>query len=197
MTSGAGGAMGTGVGGGNIGGAGGVRPTAIVVSPSSIVLSTGTNEQLAATELFSDGSTYDVTTFATWTVDPVNVVRVSAGRVMAVGAGVAVVTASQGGLSGQAKVTVPNNMLAKIVLSPDPASAPVGGTVDFTATGVFSDGTMGNLNARVKWTVDDPMVAMLAANVATGVSVGTTTVHASIGTIGGSATLTIFDPRDR
>ncbi len=186
---------------GSVGGAPGVRPSTLVISPASSVLPSGSNEQLAAATVSSDGSSYDVTAFASWSVDPANVVQVSGGRVTAIGLGVATITATAGALSGQATVTVPQNTLTKITLSPDPASADVGGVVAFVATGTYSDGTMGNINSRVKWTIDDPTVAMLAANVATGIAPGTTTVHASIGPVTGprsaSATLTISEPRDR
>jgi hypothetical protein len=176
------------------GGLGGSSSFSIVVSPATSELPSGATEQLVATELFADGSSYDATAVATWTTDVPNVVRVAAGRVMASGPGTVNVIATLAGVSGQASVTVPNNMLLGIAITPNPATIAVQGTVDFTATGTFSDGTTGNLNARAKWSIDDPAIASLAANVARGVAVGTTKVHASIGAFTSDATLIVADP---
>jgi hypothetical protein len=192
--TGAGGASGIPREAGASGGLGGSLSYSIVVSPPMSELSSGATEQLSATEFFADGSSYDATAAAKWDVDVPNVVSVAAGHVMAIGPGTTHVIATMGAASGQATVTVPNNKLLSITISPNPATTVVQGTVAFTATGSYSDGTTGNLNTRVKWFIDDPSVASLAANVARGVAPGTTKVHANIGTLWTSeATLTVND----
>lgn len=81
--------------------------TSVTVSPSSVSLIAGQNQQLAATANFSNNSSSNVTNSATWNTSASSVATVSnTGLVTAVATGTATITASYGGQSGNATVTV-------------------------------------------------------------------------------------------
>src|SRR2546422_298562 len=78
--------------------------------------------------------------------------------------------------------------LSALQLSPNSSSIASGATQNFTATGTFSDGSTSDMTVSVQWSSSDSTVA------AVGVSAGTTTISATLGSITGSTTLTITAP---
>jgi hypothetical protein len=75
------------------------------VVPAAANLRVGATLQLKAIARFSDGSTQDVTSTATWGTSSSGVATASAaGLVSAVGAGSAVITATSGGISGTCNI---------------------------------------------------------------------------------------------
>jgi len=68
----------------------------------------------------------------------------------------------------------------------------VGKQQQFAATGTYSDGTHQDLTSTAMWTSSAPSVATISSGgLATGVSVGSTTVQATLATINGSTALTV------
>jgi Concanavalin A-like lectin/glucanases superfamily/Bacterial Ig-like domain (group 2) len=67
------------------------------------------------------------------------------------------------------------------------------GTVQFTATGTYSDSSTANLTTSVTWTSNTPAKATIGAHtgLATLVAAGSTTISAALGEISGSTTLTV------
>lgn len=81
--------------------------SSVTVSPSSVSLTVGQSQQLSATAFYSDNSSVNVTNQATWSSSATGVATVNnAGTVTAVATGTATITASFGGQSGNATVTV-------------------------------------------------------------------------------------------
>ena len=81
--------------------------SSVTVSPSSVSLIVGQTQQLSATANYSNNSSSDVTNQATWSSSATGVATVSsAGMVTAVAQGTATITASFGGQSGNATVSV-------------------------------------------------------------------------------------------
>jgi hypothetical protein len=75
----------------------------------------------------------------------------------------------------------PPAALVSVVVSPASPSVGVGLTLAFAATGTFDDGSTADLTASVSWLSVSPLVATIdAAGVASGVSVGSTAVTASM-----------------
>ncbi|WP_026840220.1 DUF3443 family protein [Citrifermentans bremense] len=111
------------------GGGGGAPPPApaptlssVTVTPANFSQDIGASTQFTATATFSNGSTQDVTSLATWTSSAPAVATVSdatgaKGTVTTVAAGSSLITASFGGLTGSTTVTaspagVPANVMA-------------------------------------------------------------------------------------
>ncbi|HEX6909570.1 MAG TPA: Ig-like domain-containing protein, partial [Longimicrobium sp.] len=91
------------------------------------------------------------------------------------------------------KFRIETGIAAQVVVTPDSASIPVGGTQQFTATVLDLHGNP--LAASVTWSSSDTGVATVdGTGLATGVSVGQATITATAQAASGSATLTVFNP---
>lgn len=172
--------------------------TSIAVTPATATIAVGATTQFSAQATYSDGSTVDVTTTATWTSSTPAVATINAsGATTAVAAGSTTVTAAMAGISGTATLTVaapppPPVTLISIALTPATAKIQVGATQQFTATATYSDGTTADASAKATWASATPAVATISASgLATAVTPGSTQVSATIGSISGSATVTV------
>jgi RHS repeat-associated protein len=117
---------------------------------------------------------------------------VSAGTVTGVSPGVATITATLGSFSASATVTV-NPLLQSITVAPATATVVIGAKQAFTATGNYSDGSTRNLTSSVTWTSSDTALASIdTTGIVTGLSAATATIRATLGSITGSATLTVL-----
>lgn len=82
--------------------------------------------------------------------------------------------------------------LNKITVAPSPASANVGGNVQFSATGNYSDGSISNITNSATWSSSNPSVAAVnASGFATALAPGVTTISSSLGTVSAGATFTV------
>jgi uncharacterized protein YjdB len=169
----------------------------IAVSPATVTIATGATQQFAATAMYSDNSTADVTTSATWVSSKPAVATISAagGLATALSSGTTTVTATLTGVSGTAAVTVPQPpppvTVTSIAVTPPTASIAVGATQQFVATATYSDGTTGNVTTTATWTSSKPTVATVASGLATSLAAGSATLTATLNGVHGTATLTV------
>jgi hypothetical protein len=109
------------------------------------------------------------------------------------------ITATDGNISNFANLTVTGSSvtLQSITVTPNPASVGIGGNIQFTATGHFSDGTTKDITTTSNWTSSDTEVATInaATGLATGVSLSdgaiTITATAAGTEVSGAALLTV------
>ena len=172
----------------------------IAVTPKSSLVVPASTEQLNATGTFTDGSTQILNQYVTWSETDTsgsNVATVSTtGIVTGNSAGTATVTAKSGSLSGSASLAVEGSPLTSIQVSSQTTSVPETIQLPFTAIGVFQDSNQLDLTSVVTWTSSAPAVATISNvpnsdGVATGVSMGTTTIGASFQGQSDSANLTV------
>jgi hypothetical protein len=82
--------------------------------------------------------------------------------------------------------------LTSIAVTPVNPTNLVGATQQFTATGTYSDGSKQNLTSQAAWTSSKIAVATIGiSGLATGVSVGSTSISAILGGVTGSTLLTV------
>lgn len=151
----------------------------IELTPASVQVPRGIEQQVVATGTFSDGSQFDISGTAQWSSADDNVATVAGGAVKGVNAGSTRVTASLQGLSASAVVQVTNAVLTRIELSPPSVSLPKGLVQTFTATGIFSDQTSLDVTAQVQWTYDSTILSF-SNNVARGIREGLSGVTAGL-----------------
>ena len=172
----------------------------ITVSPNPSSVPVGESEQLAAVGTFSDGTVQDLTQSVSWSSSPSGMAAVNpVGLVNGIAAGKTTVVATSGSIQGAAVLSVGSAVLTSITVAPGSASVAQGNTQQFTATGNYSDSTTQDLTGAVTWSSPAPGVATIATSgLATGVTVGTTpisaTVGSGVGSMSGSATLTVQTP---
>jgi len=173
----------------------------IGISPTNPSISLGTGQQFTATGVFSDGTTHDLTTSVTWgssdsTIATISNALGSEGLATSVAAGSATITASLGGISGETTLTVTAATLSSIEVTPTNQSLPNGLTLQYTATGIYSDNTTQDLTTQVTWSSSAETFATISnadgsEGLATAVGVGLTTVRATLGSVYGETALTV------
>lgn len=171
-----------------------------VTSPnSSSKLASQTSVQLKATGTFEDGTTQDLTDSATWTSSDATVATVSStnGVVRGVAPGTATIRAVFGSVpAGTINLTVTNATLATLAVTPPSVSITLGKSQQFTATGLFNDGSTQVLTTFADWSSSNAGVAVVSNfGLATSSGKGTTTIKANYAqgstTSSGTATLTV------
>jgi uncharacterized protein YjdB len=105
------------------------------------------------------------------------------------------ITAVYGGsstYSGSTSAVLTQNVLTVTSISVTPAtlSLPIAATQQFTATATYSNGTQGNITSSATWSSSSGVINISSAGVATGISEGTATIEATVGTVAGSASVT-------
>ena len=82
--------------------------------------------------------------------------------------------------------------LISITVEPADGVMAVGSTLQFTAIGLYNDGSIKILTSSATWSSSLPSAATVApGGLATGVAPGTTVITASVGEISGGAELTV------
>ena len=167
----------------------------IAVTPNMLSLPVGVTQQFTATGTFSDNSTADLTSSATWTssTPAIAAVNSATGLANALSAGPTVITATSGSVSGSATLTVTPAALQSIAITPSPSSVDVGFTEQLTATGSYTDGSTQNVTTAANWTSSAPSVATIgpSTGLVTAVSGGTVTISATIGSISVTTQLSV------
>ena len=173
--------------------------TSIAITPANPTIPLGTTIQLGATGTFSDGSTADITTTVTWSSDQPTVASVgnaigNQGLTTGLVLGSANIMATQAGISATNPVTVAAPVLMSIGVSPSSPTAPSGTSLQMSASGVYSDGSVRDITAMAAWSTSDPGIAIIGAGgLASPLATGTVVITASIGAISGSGNLTVTD----
>jgi hypothetical protein len=171
-------------------------PLQIDVTPKFPSLAVGTIGQLAATAVFSDGSTRNVTNLATWVSSSPGVVGVDSarnrGRITALSQGKAEVTATFLGLAGSTTVIATEAVVTNISVTPTGASVAVGASRQFIARAIRSDGTSTDVTLQASWFSDAPMTAnVVGGGLVTGLSAGGANISALYQGLTGSASVKV------
>jgi uncharacterized protein YjdB len=164
----------------------------ISVSPTPTSIAVGTNQQFSAIGSFDDGSTQLLTSVA-WSSSSSSVATInSAGLAAATGTGTATITAASGSVSGTAALTVTGATVTSITVTPANSNMPASTTKQFAATASFSDGSSHDVTTSVLWGSSNPAAATInAQGLVSSVAAGSTTVSAVLGSVTGSANLTV------
>lgn len=162
-----------------------IAVTGISVNKTTLSLKTGETASLTATVSPSNATDKTVT----WSSSSTKVATVSGGKVTAVAAGTATITAKAGNKTATCSVTVSNATVAvtSISLSRTSLTLSSGDTATLTAT-VYPDNAT---DKNVVWTSDNEAVATVNNGVVTAVSAGTTIIRAQAGGKSQSCTVTV------
>ncbi len=179
---------------------------AITVTPSLPTLAKGRSQQFTATGLMSDGATPDLTSAAVWDSSDRTAVPLTAGGLAtAAQLGSSLISAAIGTVSGGTTMTVGAAVVETIVVTPANPGRTIGQMVPFTATGTFSDASVGDVTTLATWGSSTMAVATVTtAGVASALTNGTSTISATIGpaigatllSVGPAPTVTVTNPAD-
>jgi len=175
--------------------------SSLAITPSSPSIAQGTTIQFTATGTFNNGSTRNLTRQVSWTSSDTTVASFGPSGGIATGqprtvAGTANITATLGSISANTSLTVTAATLTSITVAPATQTVPIGGQAGYTATGLFSDSTTQDITSICKWVSGNTSIATVGSGggsllTATGIAPGTATINATLGTITGSASLTV------
>lgn len=176
----------------------------IAVTPADVALPAGLTRQFTAKGSYSDNSVADITSTATWISSVPGVASVSNaagsnGLATGLGVGPAVITATLGGKSASASITVTPAQLASISVTPANQTFYPGMLLHFKAIGTFTDNTTADLTEAVLWKSDNTDVALIfnakqIKGSALGVDFGSSAITATKGNISGTTTIVIGLP---
>lgn len=179
----------------------GVSISSMTITPLNPSVASGLTTQFAVIGTFSDSTTQNLTFDATWTSSAPTVATISdtagsKGFSQALTVGTSTISATFKGISGTTLLTVTPAILQSITVAP--ANSSISGfskTVNFTATGSYSDGTTPDITSTVTWASSQPSIATIATGgVATTVAAGTTSISATLNGITGKTDLTVTAP---
>ncbi len=177
--------------------------TSIAVSPASSDIDGGNITSLTAMGTFaSGGETFlqDITSMATWSTSDTTVATVDAGTVTGIDGGIAVITATWGGiLSNAAQINVSGKSLVSLDINPKDFVVPRMTGVFFTAIGTFNDGSVKDLTRVATWSTSDITIARIGSysvngqgmTVITQHTPGTATITAKLGNMTVSTSLIV------
>jgi hypothetical protein len=174
----------------------------IVVQPANATIARNTQLQFVALGTFSDGSTQDITSVATWQSSNTTVASISnASATIGIAtagntAGTTTISAIFQGVTGSTTLTVTGAPLVSIAITPANPTMVDGSTLQLIATGTFSDGSTQNLTLQVNWKSQNQQVVKVRQGrrlkgVATAINPGTSIVTATTLGVSGNTTITV------
>jgi len=190
-------------GGGGSSNSGGGSPTgpssptlsSIAITPANPTIDVGGTEQFKAVGTYSDGSSKDLTSSASWTSASTAVATVnSSGLATAVASGATKISAGLSSISSSTtlRVTPAAPGVTSISIVPSTATVAIGAPVQFTATGTLSSGSTENLTDSVFWSSSSTSVATVTSTGRVdGVADGTLTLAATSGSLTATASITV------
>jgi hypothetical protein len=175
----------------------------IEVDPYNAVTVMGVTRQFTASGVYSDSTVQDLTQQVTWSTSVksvANISNASDSRGLATPAkiGSTAISATLGGVLGSTTLTVSNASLVSISVTPDNQSIQSKKTLQFTATGHYSNGMTLDITKAATWKSSSTKVAKVSTakkdkGLATGVKNGKVTITATLSKKSGTATLAVSD----
>jgi len=160
--------------------------SSLQITPIDATITRGTKEYFTATATYSDLTTVDVTSQATWSSSDTNILTIVSGGTQAgaaegLTAGSANISAVfDAQTSNTATVEVINASLQSIVVEPIQKSSAVGVKIPYSATGHYSDNSVHDITSMVTWTSSDESKATITVNgVVTTLASGATDIGAT------------------
>ncbi len=183
--------------------------TSLTVSPAAPSIASGLNSQFSVVGTFLDPTTSNVTTQnltddVVWVSSAPGVASISnaagsKGRAQGLAVGTSTISATFGGVSGSALLTVTAPVAQSLAIAPATVNLTVGENKNLVATATFSDGTTQDVTATTVWTSGAAAIATVGDSAAdkgkvTAVANGNATITALYGALpAATATVTVAD----
>ena len=160
----------------------------IAITPPVASVATRGTQQFFAIGTFSDGTTQDITSDVTWASSNAAVATIGSqtGSALGIGPGTTTITAKLGSItSSAATLNGTSATLQSIAISPTTASVARNGTLQFFATGTFSDGAQEDVTSSATWASSNNNVATIGigSGLARGLTAGSTQIKATLGSV--------------
>ena len=183
---------------------GDVKLVSLAITPANASVAGNSSQQFTAVGVYTDGTQKPLTGPVSWsssdsgaaTIDPTTGLAQAADVASTQHCTISAALVSDTAIAGSTTLTVKKMNLQSITVTPASATIAIGTAAQFTADGLFSDGTDSlhqDLTSQATWTISDTTVATIAGGLATGVaSGGPVTITAASGVIvSNAAALTV------
>jgi uncharacterized protein YjdB len=169
--------------------------TAIQVTPASLSVAKGQQQQYFAQGVYSDKTSADITGMVSWSSSDATIATVSTtGLTTAIAPGTATITASVDGISSTASLVVTEATLTALQITPESSSVAKGQQQQYFAQGVYSDKTSADITGMVSWSSSDATIATVSTTgLTTAIAPGTATITASVDGISATASLVVTE----
>jgi 6-phosphogluconolactonase (cycloisomerase 2 family) len=148
--------------------------TSIAVATTTPSVTAGLTAQFTATGTYSDGTKPDISSKVIWASATTAVATINAsGLATALTPGTSAITAMLSGVTGSATLTVTAATLVSIAITPAHPTIAPGKTVQFTATGTYSNATTTDLTTTVAWSSTNSAVAVIGGGTGLASATGT------------------------
>jgi 6-phosphogluconolactonase (cycloisomerase 2 family) len=157
----------------------------------------GSKAQLTLVGNYSDGTTQFLTESASWSLSSSTAATIgnqagSKGLVTTFAYGTTTLTVSYGGLTLTPTLTVQAPPLVSIAVTPASPAIAAGTAIQLNATGTYSDSSTANISNQVTWSSTNTAAATVSTTgLVTGVAAGTSTITATLGSVSGTATVSV------
>jgi len=165
----------------------------ITISPATVALTVNQTQQLTATLKDSSGNVLTGRTVVWKSSDSAAATVDQSGFVVARATGTTTISATSGGTTGTASVTVSNVPVASVTITPTNPTVVVGATTQLTATLKDANGNV--LSGRtVTWSSNSGNATVDQTGTVTGVTAGSAQISATSGGVTGKVTITVQNP---
>jgi len=170
--------------------------TSITVTGPASAVSACQPQQFVATGIYSDNTTQDLSTSVVWSVDVASsgVALAGSSTIVGIGVGSAKITATDtmGAITGSTTMNVASGVLSSIAVTPATATLAIHQVQSFVAQATCTTGTPTDISKGASWAVGNIGLAGVSSDGrVAGMSAGSTTVSATVGSITGSAVFTV------
>jgi type II secretory pathway component GspD/PulD (secretin) len=169
----------------------------IAVSPPASSIAPRGTQIFSAIGTFSDGSTQNISSDVTWTSSNTLVATIGpqTGLALGQGTGTTQISATLGSItSAPATLTGTTATLQSIAISPATGSLARNATLQFFATGTFSDGSKQDVTTSVSWNSSNNNIASIGvgSGLVRGLTTGSSQIRATLGNVSSpTAALTV------
>jgi trimeric autotransporter adhesin len=139
---------------------------ALTMTPSIATVSPAGTQRFTVNALYETGIATDVTSQATWQVSPAALASISAGTATGLSAGTGTVTATWGGQTSTAQLTVSSAgvVLQSLSVVPPAVMVTTGGSTVLRVLGRYSDGSLRDVTDLATWTSNAPAIASVVGS---------------------------------
>lgn len=165
----------------------------LTVTPPSPTIILGQSAQLTAMGVFSDKTAQDLSSIVNWSSAQPGIAAINtAGLTASKTVGTATITATLDNITASNQITVSPAALVSIAVRSANPTTPLGTKMQFTAQGVYTDGSNSDITNSASWTsAPAGFVAVSSTGLAATKATGNVTVTATSGAISGVGMLTV------
>lgn len=172
--------------------------TSLSLTPANSTVAAGTQQAYQLYGLYSDGSSKELNSYASWQSSETNLATVnSTGIASTYKPGSVTISASYQGMTTQATLNISQAELTRISVTPNQYSLPVGHQSHLTAKAHYSDNSIQNITSIASWkSTDTSLVKVLNGTnggLIDALAIGSTSVTASYQGMTASSTITVTD----